>query len=242
MWCHLADGRINCFICILQEYQLDHFNSVSLCAVQCSICRQPHLEWENAHCRIHIKFILQCPVHPTKPYHHFFLCNRGSPLTLSVWMTAQPDGCKSSASNLMPTRLNWSLSMVRKIFASACVTPQVCLFQVLMYCVMFQVPVTRHCWFQTVRGPWTTSCTAAPSHESWLTSHHTKVSLSLNASRMLKEIVIKVQLRSCVWLYVVEPICAVGQGVAALCCATEEQKWIFNGYSMTGVCAHFYPS
>ncbi len=23
--------------------------------------------------------------------------------------------------------------------------------------------------------------------------------------------------------------------VAALCCATEEQKWIFSGYSMTGV-------
>uniref|UniRef100_A0A8C1YET6 Glutamine amidotransferase-like class 1 domain-containing protein 1 n=1 Tax=Cyprinus carpio TaxID=7962 RepID=A0A8C1YET6_CYPCA len=31
-----------------------------------------------------------------------------------------------------------------------------------------------------------------------------------------------------------EPVCAVGQGVAALCCATEEQKWIFSGYSMTG--------
>ncbi|KAK2866859.1 hypothetical protein QQF64_022491 [Cirrhinus molitorella] len=31
-----------------------------------------------------------------------------------------------------------------------------------------------------------------------------------------------------------KPVCAVGQGVAALCCATEDQKWIFNGYSMTG--------
>ncbi|XP_068073398.1 glutamine amidotransferase-like class 1 domain-containing protein 1 isoform X1 [Danio rerio] len=31
-----------------------------------------------------------------------------------------------------------------------------------------------------------------------------------------------------------EPVCAVGQGVAALCCATEEQKWIFSRYSMTG--------
>ncbi|XP_073720764.1 glutamine amidotransferase-like class 1 domain-containing protein 1 [Misgurnus anguillicaudatus] len=31
-----------------------------------------------------------------------------------------------------------------------------------------------------------------------------------------------------------KPVCAVGQGVAALCCATEEQKWIFSGYSMTG--------
>uniref|UniRef100_A0A671SBA6 Glutamine amidotransferase-like class 1 domain-containing protein 1 n=1 Tax=Sinocyclocheilus anshuiensis TaxID=1608454 RepID=A0A671SBA6_9TELE len=31
-----------------------------------------------------------------------------------------------------------------------------------------------------------------------------------------------------------EPVCAVGRGVAALCCATEEQKWIFSGYSMTG--------
>ncbi|XP_067293210.1 glutamine amidotransferase-like class 1 domain-containing protein 1 [Pseudorasbora parva] len=31
-----------------------------------------------------------------------------------------------------------------------------------------------------------------------------------------------------------KPVCAVGQGVAALCCATEEHKWIFSGYSMTG--------
>lgn len=33
----------------------------------------------------------------------------------------------------------------------------------------------------------------------------------------------------------IEPVCAVGQGVSALCCATEGQKWIFNGYSLTGV-------
>lgn len=33
-----------------------------------------------------------------------------------------------------------------------------------------------------------------------------------------------------------EPVCAVGQGVSALCCATEGQKWIFSGYSLTGVC------
>lgn len=32
-----------------------------------------------------------------------------------------------------------------------------------------------------------------------------------------------------------EPVCAVGQGVSALCCATEGQKWIFSGYSLTGV-------
>lgn len=32
-----------------------------------------------------------------------------------------------------------------------------------------------------------------------------------------------------------EPICAVGQGVSALCCVTEGQKWIFGGYSFTGV-------
>ncbi|XP_030646526.1 glutamine amidotransferase-like class 1 domain-containing protein 1 isoform X2 [Chanos chanos] len=31
-----------------------------------------------------------------------------------------------------------------------------------------------------------------------------------------------------------EPVCAVGQGVSALCCATEGQRWIFIGYSMTG--------
>ncbi|KAL2310234.1 hypothetical protein Nmel_006482 [Mimus melanotis] len=32
-----------------------------------------------------------------------------------------------------------------------------------------------------------------------------------------------------------KPICAVGQGVAALCCATNEDKsWVFQGYSMTG--------
>lgn len=33
-----------------------------------------------------------------------------------------------------------------------------------------------------------------------------------------------------------EPICAVGHGVAALCCATNEDKsWVFQGYSLTGV-------
>ncbi|XP_006643320.1 glutamine amidotransferase-like class 1 domain-containing protein 1 isoform X2 [Lepisosteus oculatus] len=31
-----------------------------------------------------------------------------------------------------------------------------------------------------------------------------------------------------------KPVCAVGQGVAALCCATEGQAWIFRGYSLTG--------
>ncbi|KAI4905655.1 hypothetical protein NFI96_011338 [Prochilodus magdalenae] len=31
-----------------------------------------------------------------------------------------------------------------------------------------------------------------------------------------------------------KPVCAVGQGVSALCCATEGQKWIFSGYSLTG--------
>uniref|UniRef100_A0A3B5QXP3 Glutamine amidotransferase-like class 1 domain-containing protein 1 n=2 Tax=Xiphophorus TaxID=8082 RepID=A0A3B5QXP3_XIPMA len=31
-----------------------------------------------------------------------------------------------------------------------------------------------------------------------------------------------------------EPVCAVGQGVSALCCATEGQKWIFSDYSLTG--------
>ncbi|XP_027387289.1 glutamine amidotransferase-like class 1 domain-containing protein 1 isoform X4 [Bos indicus] len=32
-----------------------------------------------------------------------------------------------------------------------------------------------------------------------------------------------------------EPICAVGHGVAALCCATsEDRSWVFQGYSVTG--------
>ncbi|XP_066556457.1 glutamine amidotransferase-like class 1 domain-containing protein 1 [Amia ocellicauda] len=31
-----------------------------------------------------------------------------------------------------------------------------------------------------------------------------------------------------------KPVCAVGQGVAALCCAVEEQGWAFRGYSLTG--------
>ncbi|XP_043827077.1 glutamine amidotransferase-like class 1 domain-containing protein 1 isoform X2 [Dromiciops gliroides] len=32
-----------------------------------------------------------------------------------------------------------------------------------------------------------------------------------------------------------EPICAVGHGVAALCCATKEDKsWVFQDYSLTG--------
>lgn len=32
-----------------------------------------------------------------------------------------------------------------------------------------------------------------------------------------------------------EPVCAVGQGVSALCSTTEGQTWIFGGYSLTGV-------
>lgn len=39
----------------------------------------------------------------------------------------------------------------------------------------------------------------------------------------------------CVCVCLSEPVCAVGQGVSALCCATEGQKWIFSGYSLTGV-------
>nr|XP_012311519.1 Parkinson disease 7 domain-containing protein 1 isoform X4 [Aotus nancymaae]XP_021532646.1 Parkinson disease 7 domain-containing protein 1 isoform X4 [Aotus nancymaae] len=32
-----------------------------------------------------------------------------------------------------------------------------------------------------------------------------------------------------------KPICAVGHGVAALCCATNEDgSWVFQGYSLTG--------
>uniref|UniRef100_A0A8D1BA98 Glutamine amidotransferase-like class 1 domain-containing protein 1 n=1 Tax=Sus scrofa TaxID=9823 RepID=A0A8D1BA98_PIG len=35
-----------------------------------------------------------------------------------------------------------------------------------------------------------------------------------------------------------KPICAVGHGVAALCCATnEDRSWVFQGYSVTGVSA-----
>nr|XP_021153372.1 Parkinson disease 7 domain-containing protein 1 isoform X1 [Columba livia]XP_021153373.1 Parkinson disease 7 domain-containing protein 1 isoform X1 [Columba livia]XP_021153374.1 Parkinson disease 7 domain-containing protein 1 isoform X1 [Columba livia] len=32
-----------------------------------------------------------------------------------------------------------------------------------------------------------------------------------------------------------KPVCAIGHGVAALCCATNEDKsWVFEGYSLTG--------
>ncbi|EHB17830.1 Parkinson disease 7 domain-containing protein 1 [Heterocephalus glaber] len=32
-----------------------------------------------------------------------------------------------------------------------------------------------------------------------------------------------------------KPICAIGHGVAALCCATsEDRSWVFHGYSLTG--------
>uniref|UniRef100_A0A8B9Z063 Glutamine amidotransferase-like class 1 domain-containing protein 1 n=1 Tax=Buteo japonicus TaxID=224669 RepID=A0A8B9Z063_9AVES len=38
-----------------------------------------------------------------------------------------------------------------------------------------------------------------------------------------------------------KPICAIGHGVAALCCATNEDKsWVFQGYSLTGSSA-WYP-
>lgn len=95
-------------------------------------------------------------------------------------MTAQHDGCKSSASNPTPARLNWSLSMVREI------TPQLLYISHRLIWdfddVSFQVPVTRRCWFQIVRGLWMTCHTAAPSHGSCLTSHRTKVSLSTSFS------------------------------------------------------------
>lgn len=39
----------------------------------------------------------------------------------------------------------------------------------------------------------------------------------------------------CVCSDLSEPVCAVGQGISALCCAIEGHKWIFNGYSLTGV-------
>lgn len=39
----------------------------------------------------------------------------------------------------------------------------------------------------------------------------------------------------CFFSLCAEPVCAVGQGVSALCCATEGQRWIFSGYSLTGV-------
>ena len=32
-----------------------------------------------------------------------------------------------------------------------------------------------------------------------------------------------------------EPVCAIGQGVSGLCCAVEGQRWLFSGYSLTGV-------
>ncbi|XP_044281651.1 glutamine amidotransferase-like class 1 domain-containing protein 1 isoform X1 [Varanus komodoensis] len=36
-----------------------------------------------------------------------------------------------------------------------------------------------------------------------------------------------------------KPICAVGHGVAALCCATNEDKsWVFQEYSLTGPCVY----
>ncbi|XP_038663640.1 glutamine amidotransferase-like class 1 domain-containing protein 1 isoform X5 [Scyliorhinus canicula] len=40
-----------------------------------------------------------------------------------------------------------------------------------------------------------------------------------------------------------KPICVVGHGVSALCCATNQDKsWIFQGYSVTGVSAQFKSS
>lgn len=42
--------------------------------------------------------------------------------------------------------------------------------------------------------------------------------------------------RSGWFAFSLEPICAIGHGVAALCCATNEDKtWVFQGYSLTGV-------
>lgn len=61
-------------------------------------------------------------------------------------------------------------------------------------------------------------------HPSWVRGHlggdHTQDSI-----QGLKSI-----------LLLLEPICAIGHGVAALCCATnEDRSWVFQGYSLTGV-------
>lgn len=74
--------------------------------------------------------------------------------------------------------------------------------------------------------------TAAPCTEFSHSSSPSRVSSRLVLMSLLTASVLDVFLFSppCA-----EPMCAVGQGVSALCCATEGQKWIFSDYSLTGV-------
>ena len=102
---------------------------------------------------------------------------------------------------------------------------------------LFQVPDTRRCSSQTVLERWMTWHTVALCTAFSHTSFLNKVSLR----RILKQSVSNLHVRpgdldaGCVFSLCAEPVCAVGQGVSALCCATEGQRWIFSGYSLTGV-------
>lgn len=149
-----------------------------------------------------------------------WLCRRG-------WQHS-PMGARVQRQTLRQpgqTRVYWWSEICLIFFKTECTGA----FIIIRMCVMFQVPAIRRCWFPTVREPWMISHTAGPSHESCPTSFLSKVRLSLCISNMSCEIGL---VDVCV---IAEPVCAVGQGVAALCCATEEHKWIFSGYSMTGV-------
>lgn len=67
-------------------------------------------------------------------------------------------------------------------------------------------------------------------------SHQSKCETNFRSSKyVLYSIYIYVWCRDLFVSVRAEPVCAVGEGVSALCCATEGQKWIFSGYSLTGV-------
>lgn len=112
--------------------------------------------------------------------------------------------------------------------------------------VVLQVPDTRLSWSQTAQELWRTLPTVAHWHAFLHTSALKKVkhSTSWYCSMWFHnewrncDMVIGRSLKIggvCVCVFLLEPVCAVGQGVSALCCATEGQKWIFSGYSLTGV-------
>lgn len=108
-----------------------------------------------------------------------------------------------------------------------------CLFDSgLSHIDLFQGPDTRYCSYQIALGHWMTWPTVALciafSHTSPLTK--VSVTLILEVCSTCASVVYTSHVFVCA-----EPICAVGQGVSALCCATEGQKWIFSGYSLTGV-------
>ena len=63
--------------------------------------------------------------------------------------------------------------------------------------------------------------------------------MTRQSPRSLSSSVFDFHIKLLKYLFCLEPVCAIGMGVAALCCDKEssnpEAKWASSGYSMTAV-------